>query len=392
MISPQEIKIQALKWWKPFLQSHLRNEPFFPKTIDRIGKITSSAVREKITELQNQLNELYANSKEKLGYGYIINKADVNFRRTGSHTLPQSIIFETAEDYIEFIGKKKDWNAFLKNSSLIHQQISQLTEWVFINPLLVVENDKKWEDLLKVCKYFLGNPKPDLYIRQLPIDLHTKFIEQNEALVKSLLDYLISEHIKDVTEKQLSKRYHLRFDEPIMRIRILDNRLLIDNLSDVGLPLSDFGKLSIECTNVLLTENKMNFLALPELLSTIAIWSGGGFMISHLKNTDWLKTKNIFYWGDLDAHGFLILHQMRSYFPQTKATMMDMNTFELFRGEGLISGEKINSENLSTLTKTELEMFHFLKTNNYRLEQEKIRQEYVDGVLRSVVGENVTTN
>lgn len=47
MISPQEIKAQAIKWWKPFLQSHLRNEPFFPKTIDRIGKITSSAIREK---------------------------------------------------------------------------------------------------------------------------------------------------------------------------------------------------------------------------------------------------------------------------------------------------------------------------------------------------------
>ncbi|MBK8088885.1 MAG: hypothetical protein IPK31_13595 [Chitinophagaceae bacterium] len=386
MISPQEIKAQAIKWWKPFLQSHLRNEPFFPKTIDRIGKITSSAIREKITELQTQLNELYANSKEKLGFGYVINKADVNFRRTGSHTLPQSITFETAEDYIEFIGKKKDWNVFLKNSSLIHHQISQLTEWVVINPLLVVENDKKWEDLLKVCKYFLANPQPDLYIRQLPIDLHTKFIEQNEALLKSLLDYLIPEHIKDATEKQLSKRYHLRFDEPTMRIRILDNRLLIDNLSDVGLPLSEFRKLSIECSNILLTENKMNFLALPELLSTIAIWSGGGFMISHLKNTDWLKMKNIFYWGDLDAHGFLILHQMRSYFPQTKAIMMNMNTFELFKGEGLVSGEKINSENLSTLTETELEMFQFLKTNNYRLEQEKIRQEYVDGVLRSVVG------
>jgi hypothetical protein len=385
MISPQEIKAQALKWWKPFLQSHLQNETFFPKTIDRIGKITSSAVREKITELQTQLNELYSNSKEKLGYGYIINKADVNFRRTGSHTLPQSITFESAEDYIEFIGKKKDWNAFLKSSSLIQQQITQLNKWIVMNPLLVIENDKKWENLLKVCKYFLANPKPDLYIRQLPIDLHTKFIEQNEAVLKSLLDYLIPEHIKDAREKQLSKRYHLRFDEPTIRVRILDKSLLITNLSEVGLPLSDFGKLSIECINILLTENKMNFLTLPEMPSTVAIWSGGGFMISHLKNMDWLKTKNIFYWGDLDSHGFLILHQMRSYFPQTKAVMMDMKTFELFRGEGLVSGEKINSENLSTLTETELEVFRFLKTNNYRLEQEKIRQEYADGILSKMI-------
>jgi hypothetical protein len=386
MINPQEIKRQAEKWWKPFLQSHLRNEPFFPKVIDRIGKITSSAVREKIMELQTQLNELNSNSKEKLGYGYVINKAAVNFRRTGTHSLPQSITFETAEDYIEFLGKKKDWNAFLKNSSLILQQIPQLNEWIFINPVSVIENDKKWEDLLKVCTYFLSNPKPDLYIRQLPIDLHTKFIEQNEALVKSLLDHLIPEYIKDTAEKQLTKRYHLRFDEPAIRIRILDKSLTIANLSDVGLPLSHFEKLSVECNNVLLTENKVNFLALPQLTSTIAVWSGGGFMVSHLKNIHWLKNKNIFYWGDLDAHGFLMLHQMRLYFPQTSSVMMDSKTFELFKDEGMVAGEKINAENLYLLTEDEKKMFDYFKLNNLRFEQEKIKQDYADGILKKLIG------
>src|ERR1035438_5355973 len=111
MISPQEIRAHALKWWILFLQGHLKNEPFFPKTIDRIGKITSSSVREKISELQIELNELYTNSKEKTGNGYVVNKENVNFRRTGSHLLPRSVTFETAEDYIAFIGKKKEWNS-----------------------------------------------------------------------------------------------------------------------------------------------------------------------------------------------------------------------------------------------------------------------------------------
>jgi hypothetical protein len=385
MISPQEIKRQALKWWKPFLQNHLRNEAFFPKTIDRIGKITSSSIRENIGELQMQVDELYKSSKEKLGHGYVVNKETVNFRRTGSHALPQSITFETAEDYIEFVGKKKEWNAFLKNSSSIIQQIPRLNDWVFGNPLVVIENDKKWEDILKVCKYFLINPKPDLYIRQLPIDLHTKFIEQNEFVIKSLLDYLIPDHIRDAAEKQLSKRFHLRFDEPTIRIRILDNRLKIGNLSDLTMPLGDFENLSPECSNVLLTENKMNFLALPELTSSIAIWSGGGFMVSHLKKTNWLNKKKVFYWGDLDAHGFLMLHQMRSYFSHTKSVLMDMNCFEQFKEEGVVAGEKISSELLNTLTEEESEMFNFLKTNNFRLEQEKIRQGYVDDFFKHLL-------
>lgn len=385
MISPQEIKAQALKWWKLFLQSYLRNETIFPKTIERIGKITASSIREKITELQIEVEELYKNSKDKIGYGYTVNKGDVNFRRTGSHTLPQSVTFETADDYIEFIGKKKEWKSFQTNSANILQQIPQLNEWVLNNPLSVIENDTKWADILKVCNYFLATPKPELYIRQLPIDLHTKFVEQNEAVIKSLLDYLISNYIKDATEKQLSKRFHLLYDEPTIRIRLLDNRLKIENLSDLRIPLSDFENISIKCQNILLTENKMNFLALPQLPSSIAIWSGGGFMVSHLKNIHWIKDKNIFYWGDFDAHGYLMLHQMRTYFPQTISVMMDSITFELFKKEGLVKGEKINTGNLYTLSTEEKKMFDYFKLNNLRFEQEKIKQDFADAVFRKLI-------
>lgn len=385
MISPQEIKTQASKWWKPFLQSHLRNEVFFPKSIDRIGKITPSSLRGKFSELQIQLDELYKNAKDKLGYGYVINKEDVSFRRTGNHSLPQSISFESTDDYVGFIGKKKEWTSFLKCSSYILQQLPQLNEWVYCNPLTVIENDNQWEGILKVCVYFINNPKPDMYVRQLPIDLHTKFIEQNETVIKSLLDYLIPEQRRNISEKSFVKRFYLKYDEPTIRLRILDIQLQISGLADLTIPLTDFNKLDFECSNILLTENKMNFLALPALQSTIAIWSGGGFMISYLKNSDWLKNKNIFYWGDLDAHGFLMLHQMRSYFPQTLSAMMDRKTFELFNGEGLVSGEKMNLENLPTLTGPELEMFTFLKENNLRLEQEKIRQEYVNGFFTALI-------
>ena len=107
-------------------------------------------------------------------------------------------------------------------------------------------------------------------------------------------------------------------------------------------------------------------------------------MISYLRNVRWLHERNIFYWGDLDTHGFLILHQMRTYFPRTKSVMMDMDTFEHFKGEGVVAGEKISSENLNTLNKAETEMFDFLRINNFRLEQEKIRQEYADTFFREL--------
>jgi hypothetical protein len=389
MISPAEIKAQAFKWWKPFLQSHLKGETFFPRNIDRIGKIKSSSIRENLNELQAQLDELYKNSKEKLGVGYIINKADVHFRRTGSHSLPQSITFESQEDYIAFIGKKKEWNFFLHSNKLIQDEIPQLKEWVLNNPQAVIDNEAKWPGLINVCKYFLANPRPELYIRQLPVDLHTKFIEQNEVVLKSLFDFLIPDDIKDASQKSISKRYHLRYDEPTVRIRILDRELMIGDLSDIRIPLRNFEKLIIPATNIIVTENKMNFLSLPALPSSIAIWSGGGFMISYLQNIGWLHKLNILYWGDLDTHGFLMLHQMRTYFPQTKSVMMNMETFELFKGEGVVAGEKINSENLGALTKEETEVFDFLRINNLRLEQEKIRQVYADAFFQKLFSDQL---
>lgn len=383
MISPEEIRIQALKWWKPFLQSYLNKETFFPKTIERIGKVTPSSVRENFGELQSQLENLDNQSKQKLGYGYTINRQYVSFRRAGKHSLPNSISFESADDYIAFIDKKGDWNDFLNSVELIEQTLPQLAAWIFSNPITIIENCKIWVDLLKVCSYFLANPKPDLYIRQLPIDIHTKFIEHNEAIIKSLLDCLIPEHKKDDKEKSLTRRFYLKYDEPTIRIRILDNNLKIGELTDLRIPLSDFAKLQINCSKIIITENKMNFLALPELSSTIAIWSGGGFMVSYLREIDWLRAMNILYWGDLDVHGFLILHQARSYFPQTNAIMMDMETFNLFRTEGLGKGEPIAAQELNTLSEKEMAMFYFLKNNNFRLEQEKIPQSFSDKLISS---------
>lgn len=386
MISPEEIKLQAEKWWKPFLQSHLNGSQFFPKTIDRIGKITGSSVRENINELQNQLASLRNRSKDTLGYGYTILYADVNFRRTGSHSLPQAIIFETADDYIDFVGRRNHWDSFQKNVTLVQGELPSLKEWVFNNPLCLIEYDGHWPELIKVCKYFMLNPRPNLYIRQLPIDIHTKFIEQQENIVRELLDNLIPEHLREATARQISSRYHLKFDEPSIRIRILDESLRIGTLSDITIPRSDFECLDIACKNVLVTENKMNFLSLPALPNSIAIWSGGGFMINYLKDVQWLKQKNIFYWGDLDAHGFAILHQMRSYFTQTVSLMMDLTTFNLFKTEGVVQGKPINTENLRLLTEAEKEAFIFLKEGNLRLEQEKIRQEYADALLYKMLG------
>jgi hypothetical protein len=385
MISPDEIKKIALKWWEPLLRSAMTGDPFFPTTIDRIGKVQSVHITQRFDELQKEIETLYRHSKNQTGIGYRVQTAEYNFRRTGNHELPDNIVFETIDDYLSVTGRKKEWRTFLQNHELIIAAISQLNSWALQHALWLTNEKINWNDILKVCLYFIDTPKPDLYIRQLPIAIHTKFIEENATLIQSLLDFLIPDHIRNSSQKRFAERYFLRYDEPLIRLRLLDNPLnCLGGFSDLSIPLSDFEKLDIPVKNVLVTENKMNFLTLPPIASTIAVWSGGGFNVSYLKKTDWLSEKNIFYWGDIDEHGFQILHQLRSYHPQTQSVLMDNKTFEEF-AVFTVAGER-NKADLILLTDDENQLYQKLKlAERNRLEQEKIPQVYVDEYLNRVL-------
>lgn len=385
MISPEEIKNQALKWWGPFLQSKILGEPFFPKTIDRIGKIKSGHITQRFELLQQEIESLYFYSKNQTGTGYLVKTAERTFRRIGNHQLPDAIVFETEEDYITVIGKKKECDIFLINCRKIVTSIPMLCSWAQRHCLWLTESHINWDDVLKVCQYFISTPKPELYLRQLPIEVHTKFIEENSTLLQSLLDFLIPDHIRNVNQKRFAERYFLQYDTPLIRVRFLDDLQRYNGqLSDISIPLSDFEKIEITTENVLITENKMNFLTLPPITSTIAIWSGGGFNISYLRNTRWLSNKNIFYWGDIDEHGFQILHQLRTYYSHAISVMMDKHTYDQFHAYA-VNGSRNKSETLTLLTQEENELFKFLKNsdNKNRLEQEKIPQKYVDNYLNN---------
>ncbi|MEO5995982.1 MAG: Wadjet anti-phage system protein JetD domain-containing protein [Chitinophagaceae bacterium] len=383
MISPEEIRMQALKWWVPFLQSHVHNEPFFPKQIDRIGKVQPAHVTQRFEALQNEIETLYKNSKNEGGTGYLIKTSGKKFRRTGVHELPDSIVFDSADDYLHFTGKRKEWKLFLRNYELLMGSLPQLKEWIVTNINLLTSPANYWDNILKVCHYFIVTPRPNLYLRQLPITIHTKFIEENSALLQSLLNFLIPAHIRNILQKRFAERYFLKHDEPLIRIRILDEKLAIhNNLTDISIRLSDFEKTGWDSEIVLIAENKMNFLTLPSLPSAIAIWSGGGFNVSYLRNASWLKTKKMHYWGDIDEHGFQILHQIRSYYPQTQSLLMDRQTFDTFH-EYTVIGERNKAERLCLLNEEETNLYNFLKSieDRNRLEQEKIPQSYVDAEL-----------
>lgn len=375
MINPSVIRKKAERLYNEYLTAFLRSESFFPKEIP-FGKVNST---DDYNIIKSEVNELINGSKDKLGYGYKVELSQFNTRKYGLQSFPRRIYFENETDFLTFIKKEKEVSEFKIAIFHIRERIPKLNDWIDKNTSKVIDNIGKWNDILKICEYFQKNTKPNLYIRELSIEIHTKFIEENKGTLKQLLDFLLPNEAIRKDESEFEKRFYLRYDEPLIRVRALDQSLLAKynlSFSDFSIPIIIFNDLKIVNERFIITENKMNFLTLPYLKDTFGLF-GGGFRIEILKQIDWLKKSNIIYWGDIDAQGLQILSQIRSYFPQTKSVMMDFKTLNLFQ-QFIVSGTPTNAAiNLQNLTTEEKELFDFLNEKNCRLEQEKIDQNYV---------------
>ncbi len=379
MITPKEIKDKAERKYISFLQTLVENKPF-EKLVIRCDK---SYTKSSLSEFEKEIQQIISQSKEKKGFGYTLEFQQVKTKSLGTQDLPSSIYFDTERDFLRFLGKDKEVELYLLSVERILGKFPELKDWVFKNSIKVIHNQDEWESILNVCKYFRENPKPNLYIRELPINVHTKFVERKQAVIKDLLDVLISEHLNN-DEKQFEKRFNLKYSEPQIRFKILDkeiSQIYFSGLDDLAIPVSQFETLNLPIKKVLVVENKTTlytattFLTLPKMDKTIAIF-GSGYSVANLKNVKWFKNIELLYWGDIDVQGFEILSQFRGYFHETKSILMDIVTFEKFFEHDL--GTSTNISTILNLTDNEQELYDILKTNNWRLEQEKIPFDYVN--------------
>lgn len=371
MITPTEIRKKAENKYLTYLRSVVERLAFEPVII-----VGNKKPNDDTAQFEKELTELIAHSKEKKGYGYSIEYQKVKTRKHGEQDIPVSIGFMTERDYLKFIGKEQETVNFRRDVEKILSVFPELYEWIRRFPDKILYNHKVWGDLLMVCTYFKNNPNPQLYIRELPVQVDTKFIERNKGIIKELLDIIIAESV-NTGESRFESRFNLRYDEPVVRFRVLDkamSQVLFSGIDDLSVPISQFQKVEIPVEVVYIVENKMNMLTFPPIHKSIVVW-GHGFGVDILKDVPWLKSKKIFYWGDLDAHGFQILSEIRIHFPQVKSFLMDRATFDLFYEDAV--GTETNVEKELCLTQEEKDMFEYVKENNFRLEQEKIPQEYV---------------
>jgi hypothetical protein len=388
MITPVDIRQKAARLYLSFLHAWLRDQPFFPLDFP-VGKLSSDYLT-----LREGVRVLQAKSKEQRGYGYTLDYQVQQKRFSGQQTMPVRVIIATEQDFLRLVEKKEEFDLFRQDVALIREQLPQLEAWVACSPKKVIEQHGLWPDLLTVCRYFLEHPRPNLYLRELPINVHTKFIEQQRGCVRDLLEHLLPPDAIQSEAATFERRFGLREKESSVRIRLLDGQLHHRYnlpLTDVSVPVSQLSTLDLlrgQCCIV--TENEMTFLTLPLYKDTFALF-GGGFMVRNLEGISWLAGCPVLYWGDLDAQGFQILSNLRALFPHVTSVMMDWETFFAF-AEFCVTGTPSYVRELPHLSPDEHTLFQHLTENNLRLEQEHISHKYAMKELQQAMQQSKTTD
>ena len=112
----------------------------------------------------------------------------------------------------------------------------------------------------------------------------------------------------------------------------------------------------------------------PDVADAIVVF-GGGYAVTVLEGIGWLADRDVWYWGDIDTHGFRILDRLRQRFGHVRSMLMDEATL-VANLDRIVAEATPLSEPLPHLTGPEQRLYRDLVEDRFglgvRLEQERI--------------------
>jgi hypothetical protein len=325
------------------------------------------------------------------GVGYVIGWETINHRQLGRNRLPATISIATRDDALIIIGKKEDAHRFDCVRELTAASLPALMNWLERKPLTALEHAASWDRMLKVLLWFQIHTRPDIYLRQLDIPgVDTKFVESRRGLVAELLEEVLpGDQIRESGSggRDFETRFGFRTKPKLIRFRVLDPCNRKHGWTDISVPLPEFAASSIEARRIFITENEINGITFPQVKHGIVVF-GAGYAVEQLSLVTWLGERDVFYWGDIDTHGFAMLDKLRASLPGVSSLLMDREI--LLAHRELWSVEDVPFVgNLNRLSVDEEALFDDLRFNRIgqgvRLEQERVSYGRLQAALDRIV-------
>jgi hypothetical protein len=383
--TPEDLKAQLARLWKrgELLRDAVHGNTRFPLPL-AIRRPGSTDITDRFEAVRAWASELVN------GFPFRLEWQEVRHRVQGSQRLPAGAWIDSAEDALNWLGKRRDWDRFSALVETSRQNHPALLPWLAKRPLQALELASEWPRLLAVVDWLKTHPRPGIYLRQVDVPgVHSKFIETHRASLAELLDLALPADCVDATKTgtaRFAARYGFREKPTRIRFRILDPNIQSipgAHCPDIATDADSFSQLALNVNQVFVTENETNFLAMPNVPDAMVIF-GSGYGWEALARAQWLKRCTIHYWGDIDTHGFSILNQLRGHFPHVASFLMDRATLE---AHAALWGfeDKPQRADLCRLTPEEAALYDDLRHDRIRkglrLEQEHLGFGWIEAQL-----------
>lgn len=295
--------------------------------------------------------------------------ANRDWPRIGSQAVPERAEVHGADAIARVAGAEDEWIVLRARLDLLRSESDVQPSAELIAVLrsqaraIAALEATDFERLVNVLAWLRDNPASGLRLRELPIrGIHTKWIEARRGLVESLHSAMTG-----------NVGLGLREPSPLMRMRFLDPALQLGPLRDVTAPVEQLAALPLHSARIFVLENLTTMLALPDSPSTVVL-DGGGRRVDLVARLPWAQ--EVIYWGDLDSHGFSILHQLRAQGVDAISVLMDTETLIEHRDLWGTDSDP-DTGTLPLLTPAEQATLRRLGAEgNVQLEQERIPWDY----------------
>jgi hypothetical protein len=286
--------------------------------------------------------------------------------------IPAYLEVATIDAAAEVVGG--DWSGLLNRARdrlrTVREVFPGAIDMVGVLRAVVRYTDADFELLIAVARWFNSNTAAGYTPRQVPIPgVHAKWLNTHQPEILALCGLgslgLLPKH---------PARIHFTYLDPAYRAtgkRVHDSATVGDGYSLPYVP-----------SVVVISENKDTAIHFPPIPGGIAV-EGGGSGGKTAAAFSWITdASQLYYWGDIDAHGYEILNGWRADGVPVTSVLMDMATYsdyELYGADTDKHGSPLtpsNPRDLADLTAEERAVYDRLVSQNHRghrrIEQERI--------------------
>jgi hypothetical protein len=375
---PGDVRETVRRKWPDLLAAFAAGQQWAPLPVPVRGP-SPAEIGERLGDVQDWAAEWRQAGRGPLRVEY----KKVGGRHIGANMIPCRAWLDGYDQAWELLGTRAHVRRLTELAELTKATCPRLVSWLERRPVKALELVGDWADLLATVRWIDERQVPGMYLRQVDVPgVDTKFIGRHKSVLAELLDLQLDQDRVDPQAADFEGRYGFRRKPAYVRFRSPAGQ---GGYTELTVRADEFAVPPPGVGRVYVVENEITYLAFPLAPDAMVIF-GGGYAVQVLESLGWLATVGLFYWGDIDTHGFVILNRLRRRFPHARSVLMDRATLLAHHSQWVTEPSPANAD-LGLLSPDEQDLYRALVTGVFgpavRLEQERVSYAALERALSS---------